>query len=244
MCVCVYCFISILYQRGIYPPETFDRRKKYGLTMLVTSDEGLTSYLSNVLQQISSTCSCRMNTHTHVEFLMHNMRTSKEYQCPVHTETMHCHVRMCVVLSYVSAAWLMQSALQSLVIVITGVTSKEVLERWTFNIENDENTNTSNGGGTHASTSGRAPSKPEKEIMGEIQAIIRQITASVTFLPLLEEPCTFDLLVYTKSDSEVPSQWEESDPRYITNSEEVRLRSFTTKVHKVNAAVAYRTEDE
>ena len=31
--------------------------------------------------------------------------------------------------------------------------------------------------------------KPEKEIQGEIQAIIRQITASVTFLPLLQESC-------------------------------------------------------
>lgn len=31
--------------------------------------------------------------------------------------------------------------------------------------------------------------------MGEIQAIIRQITASVTFLPLLQDACTFDLLV-------------------------------------------------
>lgn len=86
--------------------------------------------------------------------------------------------------------------------------------------------------------------------MSEIQAIIRQITASVTFLPLLEEPCvcrsshqhsvcappsfvapgTFDLLVYTDSSSTVPLAWEESDPKYISNSTEVRLRSFTTKV--------------
>ena len=249
--------ISILYQRGIYPPETFDRRKKYGLTMLVTSDEGLTSYLSNVLQQISSTCLHRMIYTLSLLSLACVLR-NYTHQCPVQlkyasvcpssqrTEKQMktcCHLCACVHVR-VCAAWLMQNALQSLVIVITGVTSKEVLERWTFNIENDENTNTSNGGGAHASTSGRAPSKPEKEIMGEIQAIIRQITASVTFLPLLEEPCTFDLLVYTKSDSEVPSQWEESDPRYITNSEEVRLRAFTTKVHKVNAAVAYRTEDE
>lgn len=43
--------------------------------------------------------------------------------------------------------------------------------------------------------------------MGEIQAIIRQITASVTFLPMLEDKCTFDLLVYTKADSDVPQQW-------------------------------------
>ena len=131
----------------------------------------------------------------------------------------------------------MHDALQSLVLVITGVRSKEVLERWTFNIEtkHKDKENTSN--------SSNSTGKSEKEIMGEIQAIIRQITASVTFLPLLEESCTFDLLVYTTLDSDVPTQWEESDPKYISNSEEVRLRSFTTKVHKVAAAVAYRTED-
>lgn len=82
--------------------------------------------------------------------------------------------------------------------------------------------------------------KSEKEIQGEIQAILRQITASVTFLPLLDEPCTFDLLVYTDADAEVPRTWEESDPRYIQKSAEVRLRSFTTKVHKVDAMVSYR----
>ena len=31
--------------------------------------------------------------------------------------------------------------------------------------------------------------KPEKEIMKEISAIIRQITSSVSFLPLLDQPC-------------------------------------------------------
>jgi len=41
---------------------------------------------------------------------------------------------------------------------------------------------------------------------------------------------TFDLLVYTDNQSAVPDEWEESDPRYITNATDVKLRSFTTKV--------------
>lgn len=85
--------------------------------------------------------------------------------------------------------------------------------------------------------------KSQKEITTEIQAIIRQITASVTFLPLLSEPCTFDLLVYTNADVEVPKTWEESDPRYITNSSEVRLRSFTTKIHRVEPMVSFKDEN-
>ena len=78
--------------------------------------------------------------------------------------------------------------------------------------------------------------------MNEIQAIIRQITASVTFLPLLQEPCSFDLLVYADTDAEVPVAWEQSDPKYISNSTEVQLRSFTTKVHKVEPMIAYKTD--
>jgi hypothetical protein len=72
--------------------------------------------------------------------------------------------------------------------------------------------------------------KAKKDIKNEIQAIIRQITASVTFLPMLDEPCSFDLLVYTDNDTKVPKQWEESDPQFIADSTDVRLRSFTTKV--------------
>ena len=48
-----YSINSILYQRGIYPPETFRRVNKYGLTMLVTTDDALNAYLENVLSQLS-----------------------------------------------------------------------------------------------------------------------------------------------------------------------------------------------
>lgn len=72
--------------------------------------------------------------------------------------------------------------------------------------------------------------KPLKEITSEIQAIMRQITASVTFLPLLQEPCSFDLLVYADKEATVPVLWEDSDPCLIANAEQVKLRSFSTKV--------------
>ena len=44
------------------------------------------------------------------------------------------------------------------------------------------------------------------------------------------------------AQADVPSSWEESDPKYITNSTEVRLRSFTTKVHKVETTVTYKDQ--
>ena len=49
-----YSINNILYQRGIYPPETFARVAKYGLTMMVTKDDGLKTYLAQVLEQLSS----------------------------------------------------------------------------------------------------------------------------------------------------------------------------------------------
>jgi len=55
---------------------------------------------------------------------------------------------------------------------------------------------------------------------------------------------TFDLLIYTPQDLDTPAQWEESDPKYIQKSNEVKLRSFTTKIHKIETSVAYRADDE
>ena len=47
-----YSINNILYQREIYPPETFRRVAKYNLAMFVTTDDGLTGYLGSVLAQL------------------------------------------------------------------------------------------------------------------------------------------------------------------------------------------------
>jgi len=176
-----YSINSILYQRGVYPPETFTRVEKYGLGMLVTKDDGLKNYLNNVLKQLRE--------------------------------------------------WLMTGTVQKLVVVVTNTDTNITLERWVFDIITD------------LPQAGETKEKPEKEIMGEIQAIIRQICASVTFLPLLEGPCSFDLLVYTDNKATTPLAWEESDPKYIANSQVVKLRSFSTKIHQVDTTVAYAVQD-
>eukprot|EP00879_Flechtneria_rotunda_P020003 GHRR01021030.1.p1 GENE.GHRR01021030.1~~GHRR01021030.1.p1 ORF type:complete len:201 (+),score=56.21 GHRR01021030.1:174-776(+) len=163
---------NILYQRGIYPSESFEAKPRYGLSLYVTKDEALSKYLQTVTKQ---------------------MRT-----------------------------WLEQGTLQRLVLVVSSaIGSKEVLERWTFVVETDQDVVNGNV----------QPEKPKETIMKEVAAIMRNISSSVSFLPLLDDACTFDLLVYTKKDeSAVPADWEESDPRFITNDETHRYRSFTTKV--------------
>jgi len=152
--------------------------------------------------------------------------------------------------------WLLSGNIQRLVVVVKGIDTMETLERWQFNVTVDDaaaaaastgvsenEAPNSNASATNKTAAGGGK-KSLKEIHNEIQAIIRQITASVTFLPLLQEPCTFDLLVYTDKNVNVPEQWADSDPCYILNSAEVKLRSFTTTVHKIDSMVAYKEADE
>lgn len=99
--------------------------------------------------------------------------------------------------------------------------------------------------------------KSDKEIMREIQAIMRQIASSITYLPCLDEACknntqplyflpswrdllnlndddytgVFDVLAYADKDVEVPFTWIESDPKLIENPQMVKLHSFDTKVY-------------
>ena len=47
------CWRSILYQRGVYPPEDFQQQKQYGLTMMVSTEPGIKKYLCSVLEQMS-----------------------------------------------------------------------------------------------------------------------------------------------------------------------------------------------
>lgn len=88
--------------------------------------------------------------------------------------------------------------------------------------------------------------KTDQQVKNEIGAIIKQITASCTFLPMLEEPCAFSILAYTDLKTTIPLEWSESDARLIAEgeAEQVKLRSFSTHVHSVDALVAYRRTEE
>lgn len=47
-----YSVNSILYQRGVYPPESFKRTSGYNLTMMVTTNDSLITYMNNILYQL------------------------------------------------------------------------------------------------------------------------------------------------------------------------------------------------
>ena len=203
-----YGINSILYQRGIYPSESFTRKQQYGLTVLVSTDERVNNFLKSVLSQIEE--------------------------------------------------WLVERKVKKLVVVLTSVETKEVLERWEFKVEyeteedddskaGNENTNpNSDVSQKNGMKSDKkycdVSKKDEKAIRKDIGAVIRQITASVSFLPLLDCICSFDILIYSHKDLEVPVEWGETDACIIQDSEEVKLRSFSTNIHRVEAAVSYKAQ--
>ena len=47
-----YGINSILYQRGVYPEYMFSRKMKFGLPLMMTSDENLKDYLNNIITQV------------------------------------------------------------------------------------------------------------------------------------------------------------------------------------------------
>lgn len=42
---------SVLFQRGLYPPETFKAEQQYGITLLLSEDAQIKNFLKNLLTQ-------------------------------------------------------------------------------------------------------------------------------------------------------------------------------------------------
>ncbi|KAK2582702.1 hypothetical protein KPH14_004976 [Odynerus spinipes] len=184
-----YGINSILYQRGIYPPETFEPVEHFGLFFLMSTDEKIKSFLDTVLGQIQE--------------------------------------------------WLIQRKVQKITLVITNVNTKEVLEKWDFKV--DYEGQTLKGSNDNATTELlEIGTKDVKTIQKEIREVIRQITGTVSFLPLLDCLCSFDILTYTVPDCNIPKEWDETQPVFIANSQEVQLRSFSTSIHKMDTIVSYK----
>lgn len=149
--------------------------------------------------------------------------------------------------------WMLGGKISKLVVVITSKETGEHVERWQFDVQifgkdkasSSKSKSRRSGDKENSAPDGTpgaepTPEKNEEEIQKEIQSIFRQITASVTFLPMLDGNCTFNVLVYADADSEVPLEWGDSDAKEIKNGEKVQLRSFSTSNHRVDTLVSYR----
>ena len=190
-----YGINSILYQRGLYPSDTFIQREKYGLPLLMTTKPELKKYLDIILNQMR-------------KFL----------------ETKNVH---------------------KIVIVILRIDTKEPVERWQFDVDLErQEQDTQQENNKDSTTTECDERKVLKEIQEGIRGVIRQITASVTFLPTLEGTHSFDILLYTDKDVELPnSEWSDTNARLINNGQHVQLRGFTTNIHRVEPIVSYVNRD-
>ncbi|KAF3038550.1 Mitotic spindle checkpoint component mad2 [Didymella keratinophila] len=146
--------------------------------------------------------------------------------------------------------WMYGGKITKLVVVITSKETGEHVERWQFDVQifgKNAKAKTSAASTDQENSlpeSSEVPEeKTEAEIQAEIQSVFRQITASVTFLPMLDGNCTFNVLVYADADSDVPLEWGDSDAKEIKNGEKVQLRSFSSSNHRVDTLVSYRLGD-
>jgi mitotic spindle assembly checkpoint protein MAD2 len=191
-----YSIHSILYQRGIYPPEDFITVKKYGLNLLISDDDEVKGYIKRIIRYVYK--------------------------------------------------WLIKGDITKLVLVILDKDGGEVVERWEFNILNENKSSSPDDGeqSGHVTQSDKEPDDQSSTTQKDIQTIIRQITASITFLPQLNPmDYTFNVLVYTDSSTTVSSDWLDSDAKDVVNGESVRFKSFNTKVHKVDTLVSYKLNE-
>jgi mitotic spindle assembly checkpoint protein MAD2 len=149
--------------------------------------------------------------------------------------------------------WLLTGSVTQLVLAIISKDTRTPLERWVFDIKLVDPPSTSGEAYVHpqasislVSQSHRAPIKPEAEIQAEIRAILKQIISMVTYLPVIHEPTVFNILAYTSDSADVPAnEWVDTDPLAIeaSKSQQVKMRSFSTDIHRIEAMVAYRYEE-
>lgn len=90
------------------------------------------------------------------------------------------------------AEWLLSSSITRIVLAIKSLETDETLERWQFDIHTEDKEQTG-AASVPPLPGGPKPAKKkektEKDVQAEIREIMKQITASTTFLPILDEEC-------------------------------------------------------
>lgn len=206
-----------MYQRGIYPESSFNIVQQYGLTLLMSKDEKIEAFLKNVLTQVEGNM-------IFIEYVARIFERSSS----------SCHF----------AEWVATNLVEKISLIITNAHSREVLECWEFKVENEGNENDSkvSNGDAINNTDPKNPtsSKDLHRIQLEIRDVMRQISATITYLPLLDCICSFDILLHTLNGCEIPENFNETADVQIQNAQAVELKSFSTGLHKMQTIVNYK----
>uniref|UniRef100_A0A1B0CE88 HORMA domain-containing protein n=1 Tax=Lutzomyia longipalpis TaxID=7200 RepID=A0A1B0CE88_LUTLO len=170
---------SVLFQRGIYPPESFSTVQQYGLMIFILQDEKITEILKNDLSQAQD--------------------------------------------------WIAENKVEKISLVIKNSHTAEMLEFWDFKIDN-ENENIPTKDGQEVTSS-----KDLKRIQNKIRYVLRQLSATVSFLPPLDCICSFDILIYTHKYTKIPEQWENTE-----GVQSFQLKSYSTGLHQLSTVINYK----
>lgn len=135
--------------------------------------------------------------------------------------------------------WMSRNELDKISLIIANVHTKETLECWDFKVQQDPDAASTAGDSIKPDVEPTS-NKELKRIQQEIGSVMRQISATVSYLPLIDCVCSFDIHIHTLKDCEVPEKWDETQAVFIQNSQAVQLRSFSTGLHKVDTVVNYK----
>ncbi|XP_063703540.1 mitotic spindle assembly checkpoint protein MAD2A [Culicoides brevitarsis] len=182
-----YGINSILFQRGIYPGESFTNEQNYGLTILMSTDPKIKDYLNQVLSQLED--------------------------------------------------WLRNDQVEQISMIIKDVAHDEIVECWDFKVTPEKVLEEAKDVKKVTSD------KDLKKIQAEIRDVMRQIAATVSYLPLLDCTCSFDVLIHTKELIDMPSEWSEAKAAEIKDKQVVSLKSFSTGLQKMDTVVSYKMMD-
>lgn len=136
---------------------------------------------------------------------------------------------------------IMKRMITKVTMCIVTVESKEVVERWDFNIQP-----------TYDGEQGEEPAVPKelKKIQSEIRDVMRQIVATISFLPCLDQRCTFDIMLHTvgevfEANPTMIKQFREEDMASIEieGAQTIALKQFSTGLQTVDTKVVYRVTD-
>lgn len=141
--------------------------------------------------------------------------------------------------------WVAANQVEKISMIITNAHNREVLECWEFKVENESVTKangTTNGNGDVEKSDAKNPisTKDLNRIQSEIRDVMRQISATVSYLPLLDCICSFDILVHTLNECQIPENFNETAEVQIQNAQVVELKSFSTGLHKMQTIVNYK----
>ncbi|GMM53861.1 spindle checkpoint protein [Maudiozyma humilis] len=145
--------------------------------------------------------------------------------------------------------WVLGGKCSRLVLCVVARDDGAVRERWAFDVARPEAEPQPSPPGEGTGGAGGVPPAEGPSggpsVQQQIRAVMRQITASVTFLPELPPGAhTFTVLAYTDAHAAVPLEWgDAADPGVQgPGAEAVQFRSFATGAHTVGVGVQYRED--